>query len=120
MTEPTQSNWGEYARLVLNELDRLNKAIDHHATDLTTIRSDLSLFRQDMEGRLRELERRVGRLDDDQNPKSLVSRMRKTEDSDLGELTIRKYRWGIVVFVVGILSSIIIPTIALVLAQGRG
>lgn len=118
--DSAQSSWGEYARLVLNELERLNKIEEAHALAIAALQQDLVLYKQSQEGRLKLIERRLDRIDDDQNPRSVVSRLRVNEDADTADALFKKWRWAILVFALGLLTSIIIPVVGLVISTRGG
>ena len=116
MEQPPQSSWGEYARLVLNELERLNKTGDDHAREIQNLALELDRAKRKNDS----LELRLSRLDDSQNDRSIVSRVATLEDTGIGETAIKRWRAWFLVFALGLISSIVIPIVALILTQGGG
>lgn len=109
----TDGGWGEYQRLVLAELERFNTADAARQREI----ADLRLMLRDVDGSIKDIKRRLDRLDDDQTEYSLVARVKKLEVTDLGELTIKKYRGWLIAMGIGLLSSIVLPLVALWLTQ---
>lgn len=99
--------WGEYQKLVLAELERLNSSNNNFARDINDIKLSLSLIQRTED----KLEKTVEIMD-----KRLVT----VENSQLTEATIQKYRKWLVGGFIAFIASTVVPVVLFILGGAGG